>query len=286
MSDDRAATEAAESLVDEREFLLRSLDDLDAELLAGNIDPDTYRVLHDDYTARASAVIKSIEAGKGREGSERQRVPLLMRLVTIGGIVVVAILAAFLLAHAIGQRNPGQEITGDAQAGGGGTATTTVPVATQVAQAKAAAAAAPKSYDARIRYARALISVSPIDAIQEFIVAAQLDPSQPEPHAYAGWLTALESRDAPTPAQAAELRAAGLSSLNKAIQVDPTYPDSYVFKGLLLSQLENKQCEAATAFQLFLVNAPEDHPLRQQVLSALSAAVSAGHCPNPSTTQP
>ena len=44
----------------ERDFLLRSLEDLDSELATGNIDPDTYRVLHDDYTARASAVIQSI----------------------------------------------------------------------------------------------------------------------------------------------------------------------------------------------------------------------------------
>ncbi len=35
--------EVHESLEAERDFLLRSLDDLDSELLAGNIDPDTYR---------------------------------------------------------------------------------------------------------------------------------------------------------------------------------------------------------------------------------------------------
>ena len=42
----------------ERDFLLRSLDDLEAERDAGNIDDDTYRTLHDDYTARAAAVIR------------------------------------------------------------------------------------------------------------------------------------------------------------------------------------------------------------------------------------
>jgi hypothetical protein len=273
--------DSANALVDERDFLLRSLDDLDAELVAGNIDPDTYRVLHDDYTARASAVIKSIEAGEKKTGDE-PRVPPMMRFATVGAIVVFAVLAAFLLAHAVGQRNPGQQITGDAATGGAERATT-VPAATQVAQAKAAATAAPKSYDARIRYARALITVSPVNAIQEFIVASQLDRTQPEPYAYAGWLTALASRDAPNASQAAQLRSAGLASLNKAIEVDPTYPDSYVFKGLLLTQLENKQCEGATAFQQFLVNAPEDHPMRQQVLAALAQAQSAGHCPSPAT---
>jgi hypothetical protein len=276
MSGAGTGVEAATPLEDERDFLLRSLDDLEAELLAGNIDAETYRVLHDDYTARASAVIKSIETGKAEAASDATRVPPLMRLLTIGAIVVFAVVGAFLLAHAVGERRPGQQITGDAQATGNATATT-APIATQVAQAKAAAAAAPKSYDARIRYARALMTVSPINAIQEFVVARGLDPTQPEPYAYAGWLTAIVSRNADKQSQA-QLLDAAMKSLNSAIKVDPTYPDSYVFKGLVLTQLENKQCEGATAFQQFLVIAPEDHPMRQQVLTALADAVRAGHC--------
>jgi hypothetical protein len=272
--------DSAGALADERDFLLRSLDDLEAERLAGNIDPRTYRVLHDDYTARASAVIKSIEAGDVRDPADAPRVPRVMRVLTIGGIVVFAIVAAILLTRAVGQRQPGQEITGDAQAGGA--SATTVPIATQVAQAKAAAAAAPKSYDARIRYARTLMTVAPVDAINEFIVASQLDPTQPEPYAYTGWLTAIESRNA-AQNQQAQLLSLALGSLDKAIKVDPTYPDSYVFKGLVLTQLENKQCEGATAFQQFLVTAPEDHPMRQQVLGALADAMRTGHCPSPST---
>jgi tetratricopeptide (TPR) repeat protein len=279
MSAEPSRAESSSALADERDFLLRSLDDLDAELAAGNIDPGTYRVLHDDYTARASAVIKSIEAGRVEDANDANRIPPLMRLLTIGGIVVFAILAAFLLAHAVGQRRPGQEITGDASAGG---TATSVPIATEIANAKAAAAAAPKNYDARVRYARALMTVSPVDAITEFITASELDPTQPEPYAYVGWLTALASRSA-TKAQQTELLNEAQKSLDKAIQVDPTYPDSYVFKGLLLTQLENKQCEGATAFQQFLVKAPENHPMRPQVLSALAQAVRAGHCPNPST---
>jgi hypothetical protein len=281
MSGEGTGEDGSSALADERDFLLRSLDDLDAELLAGNIDADTYRVLHDDYTARASAVIKSLETGEVEDTTDESRVPPLMRVLTVGAIVVFAVVAAFLLAHTVGERRPGQEITGDAQAGGNATATT-LPIATEVARAKAAAQAAPKSYNARIRYARALMNVSPVNAIQEFVVAKRLDPTQPEPYAYAGWLTALVSRNVDKKSQV-ELLDAALQSLNSAIEVDPTYPDSYVFKGLLLTQLENKQCAGATAFQQFLVTAPEDHPMRQQVLSALAAAVSAGHCPKLTT---
>lgn len=284
MTDDRLVTEDLETLTDEREFLLRSLDDLDNELLAGNIDPDNYRVLHDDYTARASAVIRSIADGIDRDSPETPRVPRLMRVLTIGGVVVFAVLAAVLLAHAVGQRRPGQQITGDAQSAG---TPTTVSVERVVDAAKAAAAAAPKSYDARISYARALLSAGVYTAaIQEYLVATKLDATQAEPFAYTGWLTALFARSETKAATKQSLLAAAEGSLNRAIAVDPTYPDSYVFKGLLFSQIENKQCQAATAFQQFLVTAPESHPMRPQVLSALGQAVTKGKCPSPQSTPP
>jgi tetratricopeptide (TPR) repeat protein len=282
MTNDREPGGGPEDLEDEREFLLRSLDDLDNELIAGNIDPDTYRVLHDDYTARASAVIRSIADGVERGSPDAPRVPTLMRVLTIGGIAVFAVLAAILLAHTAGQRRPGQQITGDAQSKG---SPTTVSAAAEVAAAKVAASAAPKSYDARIRYARALLGSGVYSAaVQEYIVAANLDPTQPEPLAYTGWLTALFARGETKLATKTALLDAAVKSLDRAIAVDSTYPDSYVFKGLLYSQIENKQCAGAIAFEQFLVTAPDDHPMRQQVLSALEQAVKAGKCPSPTTT--
>jgi len=275
-------TGTPEELEDEREFLLRSLDDLDSELVAGNIDPETYRVLHDDYTARASAVIQTINDGVTRQAGTKKRVPVVMRFLTIGGIVVFAGLAAVLLSHAVGQRHPGQQITGDAQTKG---SPTTVAGAAAVAAAKQAAAAAPKSYDARIRYARALLGSGVYSAaVQEYIVAAKLDPAQAEPLAYTGWLTALFARSETKKSTRTSLLDAAEQSLDRAIAVNSTYPDSYVFKGLVYSQIENKQCAGATAFQQFLVTAPSDHPMRAAVLSALEKAVKAGKCPNPSTT--
>jgi len=54
-----------ESLEQERQFLLRSLADLDAEFAAGDIEEDDYHSLTDDYTARTAAVLKAIEAVEG-----------------------------------------------------------------------------------------------------------------------------------------------------------------------------------------------------------------------------
>ena len=197
----------------ERTFLLRSLDDLENELEAGNIDPDTYRVLHDDYTARASAVIQSIADGVERPTPASPRVPPALRMLTLGGIIVFAVVAAVLLAHAVGQRRPGGQITGDAQSSG---SPTTASAADVVAAAKTAAAAQPKSYDARLRYARALVSAGALPAaVQEYIAASKLDPTQAEPIAYEGWITALVARKVTGPTQQ-ELFDAAAGSLDRA----------------------------------------------------------------------
>lgn len=285
MSDDADKKHDArdpDDLEAEREFLLRSLDDLDSELLAGNIDPDTYRVLHDDYTARASAVIRSIADGADRTSAEGPRVPRTMRALTFSGIVVFAILAAVLLAHAIGQRGAGQTITGNAQAGG---TTTTVSQAAVSAAAKAAAAATPNDYSARINYARRLMAAGDYpDAVKEFVASAKIDKTQPEPLAYTGWLTALVARQVTDKPTQKQLLDAAEESIDKAIAVGPQYSPSYVFKGLILAQIENKPCPGAVAFDQYLANAPADDPMRQQVLSALADAVKAGKCPSPSST--
>ena len=54
-----------DALQQEREFLLRSLRDLEAEHQAGDIDETDYGSLRDDYTARAAAVLRAIEKGRG-----------------------------------------------------------------------------------------------------------------------------------------------------------------------------------------------------------------------------
>ncbi|MGH8986356.1 MAG: hypothetical protein ACRDY6_21135, partial [Acidimicrobiia bacterium] len=55
--------EEREHLEAERDFLLRSLDDLEAEREAGGIDDESYARLHDDYTARAAAAIRALRDG-------------------------------------------------------------------------------------------------------------------------------------------------------------------------------------------------------------------------------
>jgi hypothetical protein len=48
----------------DRDFLIRSLKDLDAEHDAGDLDPADHSRLKDDYTARAASVLRAIEVAK------------------------------------------------------------------------------------------------------------------------------------------------------------------------------------------------------------------------------
>jgi len=108
-------TDADQSeLEEERDFLLRSIDDLDREYEAGDLDEGDYRSLRDDYTARAAAVLRSLDspdaaAAESSPGPTRRP----GRAVAIGVCVcVVAALAGWGVARAAGDRSAGEQATG------------------------------------------------------------------------------------------------------------------------------------------------------------------------------
>ncbi|HET9728482.1 MAG TPA: hypothetical protein VFR41_03625 [Acidimicrobiia bacterium] len=234
----------------EREFLLRSLTDLERERADGNIDDDTYQLLHDDYTARAAAVIRGEP-----EAEEPERVSALRRALTIGGIVAFAALAAFGLARAVGERHPGQTLSGNSR----------VTPSTD-----------PNSYDAHLARARAALAAQDgSGALEEYFAASKLEPTEPEPLTYIGWLSALQAEQTSDPKLRAQLLQVAHTSFDRAIADDKTYPDAYVFKGLVLYRIDHQPAAAIPMFQQFLLLAPQDHPMRQQVLSVLARAVAA-----------
>lgn len=279
-------TEYRAMLESERAFLLRSLEDLDSELLAGNIDPDSYRTLYDDYTARAAEVIRELK--KGAIEPAKPEKPRGLKWITYGGIAVFVGLVAFLMSQAVGDRQPGQSATGNDEI----PSVTTIARDPELESAAKAVDANPKDYDARVRYARALVATrvgggaNYAEAIQQYVEASNIDPDQGEPYAYSGWLSALAAGSTSDEASRRTLLEVAGRRLDQAIAADPDYEDSYVFKGLVLARYENKPCDAVVPFQQFLTKAPQNHPMRQQVLAALSDAVAAGNCETTSTVSP
>src|ERR671910_13970 len=60
------------ALEEQRDFLLRSLADLEREHRAGDVDDHDYATLKDDYTARAARTIRAIEAHQARVAAARR----------------------------------------------------------------------------------------------------------------------------------------------------------------------------------------------------------------------
>jgi tetratricopeptide (TPR) repeat protein len=262
---DRGALEA------ERDFLLRSLDDLEDERAAGNVDDGTYETLHDDYTARAAAAIRSLDEGIDLTPADPAPTSKATRALTVGGIIVFALIAAFVLTRAVGQRRSGQTITGNSRVASG-TTTNTDPGPALAKEVEAQ----PKSYAAHIAYARYLLQREDFtDAIHEFGSAAQLDPSQPEPPTYAAWASVLLTSQVKSAKNQDTLLSAALERLDEVIADHPKYPDAYALKGVTLFNFEQNAKQAVAPLQQFLVLTDDSNPIRSQVLAVLAKAKKA-----------
>lgn len=252
MSTTRFDPDELATLESEREFLLRSLTDLESERAAGNLDDDRYRALKDDYTTRAAAVLRSIEEGADIRPAPSP-VPLRRKLAVGSGLVAFAVVAGVLLAGALGERLPGDSVTGNAQSD-------------RRAALERQAAEHPDSAAARRAYARFLFrSDDPGDwatAIGEFDAAARLDPGDAESLAYGGWLAFLLSRsvasgDGLPEDTAAQVVDAALRRLDDAVAADPGYPDAHFFRGMVLLRGKNDPAAAVPELERYLALVPD-----------------------------
>ncbi|MBK5287253.1 MAG: tetratricopeptide repeat protein [Acidimicrobiia bacterium] len=256
-----------EQIEEERAFLLRSLDDLDAEHADGNVDDATYERLRGDYVARAARATRLLDGQNVSDSpAAAPAQSSTVRRVVIGlSVAAFVVLASVALAFGLGVRLPGETITGTQRS-----STASGP---SLKQLRADVQAAPADPSARLDLARALMAKRDFTgAVTEFSRAAQLDPGNPEPFTYSGWLIRLQG----FPDQ-------GIQLLDKAIEVDGEYPDAHAFKGITLLRDKQDPEAAITEFRRYLVLAP-DSPLADQVRTLLAQAVESGTSTTTSTT--
>lgn len=248
---------------EQRAFLLRSLDDLEAEQAEGNIDDATYERLHADYTARAAIAVRALRDGTGVDaGADGEPPSGRHRVLVVGGLILFAVIAATVMALALGARMPGDTITGNSR-------TRSSSTADRRAALEAAVKARPDDANARLALARFELGGRDLPAaLESFRIAAGLAPTNAEPFAYSAWIIRLQG----FPAQALEL-------LDKAVTVDPSYPDAHFFRGYVLLRDNKEPQRAIPEFQQYLVAAP-DSPLADQVRALLAEAVEAGKSGN------
>ena len=180
-------------LEEERDFLLKSLDDLEAERESGAIDDESYAELRDDYTARAAAVIRTLRDGVDSRPAPAASASPRRRLAIIAGIVVVAIVAGVGLAGALGARLPGETASGNTRSEDEATA---ARLGRTIKTLQAKVNANPDDYDARLALAHAYEAVGDYrNALEQSDAAITIDATRPEAHANAGRLLYLAVRE-------------------------------------------------------------------------------------------
>jgi hypothetical protein len=100
------------ALEDQREFLLRSLEDLEREHDAGDLDDDDYETLRDDYTGRAAEVLKAIDAQRDAMAAARRPRDRRRTALVLVGVLVFAVAAGALVAASLGARGEGDTASG------------------------------------------------------------------------------------------------------------------------------------------------------------------------------
>lgn len=188
------------------------------------------------------------------------------RIIAVAVLTIVAAGSGAAIAVTAGDRTPG----------GAGSEARVPSRDERRASLSAAVDAAPDDYAARIAYARFLASDDEtfrLEAIRQFDAAAAIDPAQPEPDAYAGWLIALSAESATRGSGRRLLLDGAHQRIDRAIRLDDEYPDAQVFKGLVLYDIEGDAESAIPYFQRYLQLTPEDDPMREVVLGALARAV-------------
>lgn len=222
-------------LHEQRDFLLRSLEDLEAERDAGDLDDTDYQALRDSYTARAAAVLRAIEVAEapvaaraadthatGSAPRRRRARPVL----TVIGVLALAGLAGTLMARSAGERLPGEAASGSLTSTGA---------------------------SSDLQRARLLIGEGKtLEAIKTFDKVLGEDPFQPEALAYRGWLLRLAGRAGGD----RSLIDSGMAFIERAVAADPTYPDAHFFRGIILYQDRGDPAGAVAEFRAFLANDP------------------------------
>jgi len=109
----RLDPDALAVLEEQRAFLQRSLDDLEHEHDAGDLEADDYETLKLDYEKRLASVSRTVDEGKAEFAAARAPRRRGRTALIVGGVVVFAVLCGIGVARSAGRREVNGTITGD-----------------------------------------------------------------------------------------------------------------------------------------------------------------------------
>ena len=239
------------ALEEQQAFLRRSVDDLDREYEAGDLDELDYATLRADYARRAERLERAIEEGRARFAAARPvRSPRRLATIVVA-VVAFAVLAGVLVARSAGRRDPGQTVTG----------------ADPRSQAREALA----ECDRLSGQGEAL------EALQCYDGVLAEDPDNAEALTYRSVVLIL-----------AGLVEEGVAGLERAVEADPAYPDAHAYLAIVHSNRCQAEAALAELDALERLNPPPQ--LRQQTAgireSAEAQLAGTQTCAPPSSMPP
>lgn len=190
----RLDADALAALEEQRAFLRRSLEDLEREREAGDLDAEDYRTLKHDYAARLETVERAVEEGKAEFASSRAPNRPGRTALIVVAVIVFALICGVVVANQAGRRDNGATVTGAV------------------------------SQTARERNAECLNMArdKPMDAVKCYSAVLQDAPDNVEALTYRGWIRVISGDNQ------------GLTDLRSAVMADSTYPDVHAFLAIVL----------------------------------------------------
>lgn len=196
------------ALEDQRDFLLRSLEDLEREHDAGDLDADDYQALRDDYTGRAAETIRAIDERRAAFASARRPSSKGRTFAIFGGVIAFAAVAGLLVANSIGARQAGDTATGG--------------ISVRESPSQRAQQCIPK-----------VAPQAPSEAISCFQDVLDDDPRNTVAKTWLGWQLELTSSFLPTEDQVAKTQASAQQLIDDAVAEDPDYSYARAFRAVL-----------------------------------------------------
>lgn len=186
-------------LSEERDHLLTSLDDLDAERGAGDIDDLDYETLRDDYTARAAQLTRALDGAAVRRTRRKRTVP--QKVLWGVGVIALTGLASWAMIAFSGARGSGDVASGEIRQ-------STVTLLADAAEA---------------------FGTGDIErSIELYGEVLTLQPTNVEAMTYRGWVQ-YQTGDAE----------AARADFDEAVLVDPLYADVRVFRAIVALDAED-----------------------------------------------
>ena len=264
------------ALEEQRSFLLRSLDDLDREHDAGDLDDDDYATLRTDYTARAAAVLHAIDERRSIIDEAQPTQRGVRRVLLVAAVVVVAIVAGLVVTSTSGGRST---------TGSGGGQDLKASKATQSCVDAMTKTFAPAANGK----ANADLGSEAIATITCFSDRIKMEPTDAVAYTYRGWTLALLARQlsgAASAADVAQFVQRARSDLAEARKLAPRYPDALAFSAINALWSQDLATAKRDLAEIDALQLPADAPILTYVDGMLRPALKAAETMSSSTTTP